>query len=427
MGIRTARLTGAALAAVVALTGCGAGGAGDGDAAAADEDVTLRFAFWGSDTRVQNTEAIIEIFEEDHPHIEVVIEYNDWDGFWDQLATQAAGGQAPDIFQMDAPYLREYGERGALLDLSAVDLSAMPEEIIESGTVDGEYYGLASGMNAVAVVANPRLFEEAGVEMPDDSTWTWDDFAQIAEQISAELDDVYGASGPAEPQSLQAWVRQQGVQLTDADGQLGVEVEHLEEYLRFTDELRRSGAYPPAEIMVEELTAPQDQSLEATGGAAMAFSWTNLLGALRDAGGEELELLRLPSPSGDVADAQQWYNTGMVSASATTEHPEEVVEFLDFFVNDLRSAEINMTDRGLSANTEIRPQLMNSMDEANTAATEFMDTIEDELGEPVPVPATGFGQLADIIHRYEAEVFFERMTPAEAAEAMHAEFESTIG
>ncbi|MDZ5077225.1 ABC transporter substrate-binding protein [Nesterenkonia sp. HG001] len=424
MSTRSARLTGAALVAALGLTACGGGGGGgDGE----DDDVTLRFAFWGSDTRVQNTEEIIEVFEEEHPHIEVVIEYNDWDGFWDQLATQAAGGEAPDIFQMDAPYLREYGERGALLDLSDVDLSAMPEDIVESGSIDGEYYGLASGVNAVAVVVNPRLFEEAGVEMPDDTTWTWEDFADIATEITESLDGVYGASGPAEPQSLQAWVRQQGVQLTDADGELGVEVQHLEDYLSYVDELRRAGAYPPAEVMVEELTAPQDQSLEASGGAAMAFSWTNLLGALQDAGGEELELLRLPSPTGDVADAQQWYNTGMVSASSSTDHPEEVVEFLDFFVNDLRSAEINMTDRGLSANTEIRPQLMDTMDEANATAAEFMDEIEDELGEPAPVPATGFGQLADVIHRYEAEVFFERMTPAEAAEAMHAEFESTLG
>ena len=159
----------------------------------------------------------------------------------------------------------------------------------------------------------------------------------------------------------------------------------------------------------------------------MAFTWTNLLGALTDAGGDELHLMRLPSPDGGAVDAKQWYNTGMVSASSQTEHPEEVVTFLDFFVNDERSALINMTDRGLSANTEIRGTLMEEMDEVNQQAAQFITDIEDELGPPEPVPATGFGNVADIIGRYQERIFFGDMTAQEAAEAAYPELESDIG
>lgn len=391
------------------------------------EEVTLRFAFWGSDTRVQNTEEIIDEFNQDHPEIQVDVEYSDWSGFWDQLNTQIAGGDAPDIFQMDAPYLREYGERGSLLDLSGVDLTHIPEDIVASGTIDGEYYGLASGVNAVSIVANPRLFDEAGVDIPDDSTWTWEEWAETALEVSEALDDVYGTSGPAEPQLIQTWLRQHQMFFNDEEGQLGFEESDLVEYFTWLQELHADQVLPPAEVMVEEETVSQDQSLEATGQAAMAFTWTNLLGALTDAGGEELELLRLPSPSGSVQDAQQWYNTGMVSASSQTDHPEEVTTFLDFFVNDERAALINMTDRGLSANTEIRDELLEQMDEANQEAAEFITSIEDELGPPEPVPATGFGNVADIVGRYQQEIFFERMSPQEAAAAAYPELVNAIG
>nr|WP_218849820.1 sugar ABC transporter substrate-binding protein [Nesterenkonia sandarakina] len=416
----------AAAAAAALLSGCSGGGDGGGEAGDG-EDVTLRFAFWGSDTRVRNTEEIIAAFNEDHPEINVEVAYSDWDNFWDQLNTQIAGGDPPDIFQMDAPYLREYGERGALMDLSEVDLSAIPDEIVESGTIDGEYYGLASGVNAVAIVANPAVFEEAGVRMPDDSTWTWDDYAEIAQEISGSLDGVYGAAGPAEPQLVQAFMRQHDLFVTNEDGELGFEEADLGEYFGWLKELADSGVFPEAQVMVEEESTTQDQSLEATGQAAMALTWTNLLGALTDAGGEELTLLRLPSQTGSVDEAAQWYNTGMVSASGQTEHPEEVVTFLDFFVNDERSAVINMTDRGLSANTEIRDGLLEEMDEANQEAAEFITEMETQLGPPEPVPATGFGQIGEILTRFEHEMFFDRMTADEAAAGAYAELERTIG
>ncbi len=423
MTLKVMRCTAALVVCAFTLSACGEPNTTAGD----DEDVTLRFAFWGSDTRVQNTEAIIDEFNQDYPHINVEIEYSDWAGFWDQLNVQIAGGTPPDIFQMDAPYLREYGERGSLLDLSDVDLTHIPEEIVESGTIDGEYYGLASGVNAVAVAMNPTLFEEAGVELPDDTAWTWDDWADIAAEISSSLDGVYGASGPAEPQLLQTWLRQRDMYFNDAEGELGFEEAELAEYFEWLDQLHKDEVFPPASVMVEEMSVSQDQSLEATGQAAMAFTWTNLLGALTDAGGEDLELMRLPSPTGTAEDARQWYNTGMVSASAQSDHPDEVITFLDFFVNDERSALINMTDRGLSANTEIRETLMAEMDEVNQEAAQFITDIEDELGPPEPVPATGFGNVADILGRYQERIFFGDMTAQEAAEAAYPELESDIG
>lgn len=419
----------AAMVAAVGLTACG-GDADGGDTGGGDsgeEEVQLRFSFWGSDARVRNTEEIIEAFEEEHPNIQVEMEFSDFGGFWDQLNTQLAANDAPDIFQMDAPNIREYVDRGSLFDLSDVDLTHVPDDIIDSGTVEGGYYGLASGVTAPAIIANPRIFEEAGVELPDDTSWTWDDYSEIAQEITENLDGVYGSKGPDGLRMMQMWMRQNDSQLTTEEGELGFTQEEAQEYLEWQYELFQDGTYPPATVMVEDGAAAADQDILSTGEAAMGMSLTNLLGGVADANGEDMVLLRLPSPSGTIDDAMQWYNTGMVSANADTEHPEEVVTFLDFFVNDIEAARINMADRGLSANTEIRPQLMEEMDDMNQASAEFLTEIEDELGPPEPVPASGQATLGDILERYQEELFFERLTPEEGAEQMYPEMESAVG
>jgi multiple sugar transport system substrate-binding protein len=92
----------AAAAAVLSLALTGCGGAPQ---ASSDGPVTLRFSWWGSDTRHKMTEKLIAAFEAENPNINVEGEYGDWSGYWDKLATQVASQDAPDIIQMDAAYL----------------------------------------------------------------------------------------------------------------------------------------------------------------------------------------------------------------------------------------------------------------------------------------------------------------------------------
>lgn len=118
-GARLSKSVAVAAVAALALTGCG----GSSGAENADGKTVLRFSWWGSDSRTQATNKIIEAFEAENPDIDVQGEYSDWSGYWDKLATQVASNDAPDIIQMDDKYLREYADRGALLDLTGVDIS----------------------------------------------------------------------------------------------------------------------------------------------------------------------------------------------------------------------------------------------------------------------------------------------------------------
>ena len=73
------------------------------------------------DTRHKTTQKVIDAYQKDHPNVTINGEFGEWSGYWDKLATTVAANDAPDIIQMDEKYLREYADRGALLDLKKAE------------------------------------------------------------------------------------------------------------------------------------------------------------------------------------------------------------------------------------------------------------------------------------------------------------------
>ena len=84
---------------------------------------------------------MLEKFQEENPDIEVVMDYSDWDGYWTKLPAQVAGGQTPDVFQMDYAKLAQYVENGVMAPLDdyvadgSLDLSNVAQSVIDSGSI----------------------------------------------------------------------------------------------------------------------------------------------------------------------------------------------------------------------------------------------------------------------------------------------------
>src|SRR5688572_8583248 len=102
---------------------------GTSQAFAQDAPVLLRLAWWGSAERHERTYEAMTLLEELYPNIRVTSEVASFDGHFDKLAVQTAGGEAPDVFQMSGQYILDYAARNALLDLNqfvpdVIDLSA---------------------------------------------------------------------------------------------------------------------------------------------------------------------------------------------------------------------------------------------------------------------------------------------------------------
>lgn len=427
--LRASALVAATAAAVLALTACGGGGGSE--AKSADGKVELRFSWWGGDKRAQLTQEAIAAFEAQNPNIKIKPEYGDWGGYWDKLATQVAANDAPDIIQMDEKYITEYSSRGALLDLSKyeIDTSKFDEAVLKAGQSEDGLTGIAAGINAGTMLANPAVFQAAGVPMPDDSKWTWEDFARISAEVTEKSPKgTYGAAAYTSDEiALGVWLRQNGKSLYTADGKLGFEPEDIAKYWEFLKDLSQKGAVPtPSEIVEEEATA-LDQSALAKGKVGLGVWWSNQLPALEKAAGGELKILRFPSKTGSASDVKLWYKASQFwSASSRTKHPEEVAKFINFLANDTKAGEALLADRGVYPNSDVRAAISTKLTPADNKVIEFIDQIKPELGEPPVAPPKGAGSIQEIAKRYSSEVLFDRLSPEEAGKKAVDEMKSAI-
>jgi multiple sugar transport system substrate-binding protein len=419
----TGKIAAAVAAVAITLTGCGAS-----PQAASDGPVTLRFSWWGSDTRHKMTQKLIDAFEAKNPNIKIEGEYGDWSGYWDKLATQVASQDAPDIIQMDAQYLGEYAERGALLELKDVDLSKLDQAAADAGKTEGGQYAVTAGMNALVVLANPSLVSASGVPLPDDSSWTWDEYLDTAADITSKSKaGVYGSGAFTGDASFNLWMRQHGKSLFTKDGGLGFDEGDATKYFEMQAEMRDAKAVPPASVMTEDASAPLDQQGLATNRFAMGWVWSNQLTAVSKASGQPLEIHRPPSVEGDASKAEQFYKASQFwSASSRSKHPAEAQKFIDFLANSVEAGEIGLADRGIPGNSEVRAAVAPKLTPTDALTAKFIDDIADEVGDAPAIPPAGSSAVSEILTRFATEVHFSRISPQEAAKKSIDEIKSAL-
>ncbi|KRF08776.1 hypothetical protein ASH00_03550 [Arthrobacter sp. Soil782] len=421
-------LTAASLAVVLGLSmgACGNGGsesAGDGN---------LRFSWWGSDPRHEATQEIIDIYESNNEGVTVAGEFSDFSGYWDKLATTTAGRDAPDVITMDEKYIMEYAGRGALTDLTELenlDLSKFPEAALDLGRYEDGVYGLSTGQNAYSVMVNADLFAEAGVEIPDDSTWTWDDYYEISATISENLGEVAGTDYGALDGDLRIWLRQNDEKLYSEDepGTVGYSQENLLSWFEHLLHVRDTGGGVSAAQFTEAAAGTFEAENFPTKKTAMGWYWSNQLGALRAATGDDIRILRVPSPSGNAEDNGMYYKASMYwSVSSQSDNQAAAADFVNFLANDPAAAEKMLVDRGVPANPEMAAAIEPKLDESQQTVVSFLEEIEPEVSDsPKPSPI-GAGTVQETIVRYVGEVLFDNLTPEEATEQLTAEIEGMI-
>ncbi|MFE0630726.1 ABC transporter substrate-binding protein [Streptomyces sp. NPDC058864] len=340
-GPRGLRAAGAALAALALLAaGCGAGGDPDGGT------VTIRYSWWGAQDRAELIRKTIKLFEKDHPHIKVKTDFAEYADFWSKFNTQAAGGNAPDVFQNSVAFLRKYGEKNLLLDLNAqveagnLGMDDFRAGLEKAGEVDGKLLGVPVGGNTFALVYNPEAFERVGVTPA--AGWTWDDFGTAVHKISAAEGDLYGASDNGGVMYLyDLYLRQNGKAFFTADKKLGFTEADLRQWWGDHYADNRAGDLVPAKKS-EQIKPKSSVSGDLS---AAEFTWDNFI--VRYAAETDTELALAPVPTTDGARTGQYISSLMLSGSARTEHPEEVAEFIDFMVHDPEVGKIMGYNRGV--------------------------------------------------------------------------------
>ena len=422
----------AAVATSGGLVGCAPGSSGGGSTGGNAGSGTLALAWWGNPVRNKNTQDEIDAYTKAHTDVKITGQPGDFASYWDKLATQTAGGTAPDIIQMDMAYVAEYGHRGALLDLSGVDTSKFVEGTVDSGKIDGKLVGINAGINSLVIMANPKLFEKAKVDIPDDKTWTWDSMMEVAAEVAKKTSVPFGLSGMiGSDASLGTWLRQHGKELFTENG-LGFDATDAQGWLDQMVKYQKAGSLGEVQQISQEGSGssakPLAQSAFAVGNAALYLSNSNQLEAIdAAAGGTEMKLLRLPSVTGKAAERKAWYKASMLwSASAKTKNPDAVVAWINWWVNTTDAQAIDKAERGIPCNTDLQTFITPQLSKAQQQVAKFITDIKPELGETPIAPPPGGGKLGDVLFRYATDVLFGKSSSAAAAKGFVDEMKSDL-
>ncbi|WP_129288026.1 ABC transporter substrate-binding protein [Streptomyces sp. GZWMJZ-114] len=118
-----------------------------------------------------------------------------------KVLQQLSSHTLPDLLMLDNPALPQIAETGALTELSSagVDLDGYYPSILSAGTYEKKVYGLAPGVNSVALFYNKDLLAAAHVEPPR----TWAELTAAAKKLTKG--DRYGFAMSADNDGEGAW------------------------------------------------------------------------------------------------------------------------------------------------------------------------------------------------------------------------------
>ena len=118
-----------------------------------------------------------------------------------KLLLQASSHSMPDLALVDNPNLQQLAATGALVSLSGAGLSTagLYPSIVAAGQYQGQTYGIAPGVNGLALFYNKDLFTKAGLTPPT----TWEELSAAARKLTQG--SQYGLAFSAAATEEGAW------------------------------------------------------------------------------------------------------------------------------------------------------------------------------------------------------------------------------
>ncbi|SED58195.1 ABC transporter substrate-binding protein [Ruania alba] len=184
-----------ALAGALALTACSSDAESSGGTEnEAVEEITL--SAW-SVSITPEFNALIDAYNAQNPDTPVAIQEYNATEYSTQIIADLAADSAPHLITLKSLNdLITLHEGDQLLDVSDIAAENDPPIVgLDTYTIDDVTYAIPFRQDAWYLFYNKDLFDAAGIEYPDGS-WTWDDYAAAAEELTEALDaagsDAYG-------------------------------------------------------------------------------------------------------------------------------------------------------------------------------------------------------------------------------------------
>ena len=394
----------------------------------------IGFGWWGNQVRDEVTKAAADFFHENYPNITFNLNTQGWANYWALMSTYAANNDLPDIMQQDYAYIEQWVEAGDLLDLTpyiesgALDLSKVPQNIIDTGKVGEGIYAVCAGVNAPAMLYNKTLTDSLDIVVPDNITW--DEFVEISHKIYAEtgIGVLYG-DGNTE-NHMTYYARSLGYSaLWDANGMLPSAEEMTGYYQRLIDGVADGWMFDTdkrAGVNVNDLAQNPlvyGTTNEVRTWCALAFS--NQIAAYQTAAtADGIELGITTWPSSNPAASNYMKPSQFFSVTTDTKNPDLAVAFLNYLINDVQANTILRAERGVPANSEVAAAIadeVTKIDATYGLVVEYLAKVET-CCSPIfpPLPSYAGTVQTEVIETLAGELLLKEptMSAEEAAQTL---------
>jgi len=396
----------------------------------AETPVTIRFSWWGGDTRHQATLDAISLYMKQNPNVRIEAEYSGFSGYYQKFVTQVVAGNAPDVFQIDQGWISEFNNRGdvfAPLNRIGADYSKFTKQVLDDYCYnsEGNLIVLPFGSNGSVFVynkdtLNPYL-EKFGYDI---NSISWKEFAEFGGKIHQDNPEVYLLSTMTSGYErfvlkpiLEQITNQIGVQ---DDQTLGFDKGQLAQAFRILIHLFETGAAQPYEESVIYKEDVEDNPLWIQGKVIGSFIFLSNCDRVTDFD-FNYGVARLPLLEGAQTSGQESGPSLMLGINKNSKVQAETVKFANWFLNDPEAIKILGTQRGVPVNEKAVEILKNE------------GLISPIMGEAVAISNATIGfknsslemnaSVQALIDEKMEKVIYGKVTPEEGADELITELQ----
>ncbi|MGH8891960.1 MAG: sugar ABC transporter substrate-binding protein [Actinomycetes bacterium] len=371
-----------AMAAALALTGCGRdeGGAGTEDTKAkkvesgkASGDITV----WALGAEGEKLGEIAGDFEAENPDAKVKVTVIPFDAAHDKIATAIAGKQTPDVSLVGTTWLPEFAATGALdpTPTDLIDESRFFEGSWSTTEVDGTSLGAPWYTETRLIYYRTDLAEKAGVT--PEPGWSQADLKAFTQAMQDKGGAKWGISlqpgGQGSWQTYMPFAWQQGAELVEG-----------EEFSFDTPPMQEALDYYAS--FFEEKISPTDLALGAleTGfingdiGAFVSGPWH--MGILRDQGGAEIEGKWAVAPMPTEESGTSFTGGGDLVVFKDSENRDTAWKFVDFLTQEAQQQKLYELVGSL-------PAVQSTWESGELASDPLLKAFGDQLQDAKSAPA----------------------------------------
>lgn len=288
---------------------------------------TVRITGYGGQDPAIVNRLINEVIGDQLSAEDITVQYEPVEGDYNAgLFNALSAGTAGDVFYIPAETAPGILATGTVLPLNdVVDTSPFIGTLLEPFTVDGQVYGIPKDFNTLAVFYNKDLFDEAGVEYPNEND-TWENFVEKLRGVNDLGSDVKGACFVADIARMGPFAFAEGWQALNEDGTTNLQDQAFVDAFNWYTGLIQDGTT----ALPSDFGQDWSGGCFGTGNTGVAIEGAWILGYLRDtAPNLQYGTTFLPvAPSGETGNYTYTVAYGVNANSANQEAAIKVLEAL---------------------------------------------------------------------------------------------------